>query len=117
MKTLRLGLALMLAPFAAHAAEPAEPLPPLFYVIDLHSEVATLDSLGLSPGPTGDTDRKATLLHSIACMGGECRRIVDPPVAWGNDWLDQASRAGADAGRARRVHPGLLRWVSLRHRC
>jgi len=86
MKTLRLGLALMLAPFAAHSAEP-EPLPPLFYVINLHSEVATLYSLGLSPGPSGDANRKARLLHSIACMGGECRRIVDPPVSWGNDWL------------------------------
>src|SRR5688572_23140258 len=87
MKSLRLGLTLMLASFTVYAAEPSKPLPPLFYVVGLRSEVASLDSLGLAPGPTGDAERKATLLHSIACIGGECRRIVDPPVAWDNDWL------------------------------
>jgi hypothetical protein len=87
MKFLRLGFALLLAPFAAHAAEPAQPLPPLFYVIGLSSEVVSLDSLGIASGPAGDANRKATLLHSIACMGGVCRRIVDPPVAWDNNWL------------------------------
>jgi hypothetical protein len=43
--------------------------------------------MGLSPGPAGDANRKSTLLHPIACMGGECRRIVDPPVAYDNDWF------------------------------
>jgi hypothetical protein len=100
MKSLRLSFALMLAPFLAHAAEPAEPLPPLFYVVGLRSEVASLDSLGIAPGPTGDTDRKATLLHSIACMGGTCRRIVDPPVAWDNIWLNRLlAQEPTQAGR------------------
>jgi hypothetical protein len=100
MKTVRLFTALMLASFMAHAAEPAEPLPPLFYVIGLGSEVASLYSLGLTPGPAGDADRKATLLHSIACMGGECRRIVDPPLAWDNDWLTRLlAQEPTQAGR------------------
>jgi hypothetical protein len=66
----------------------------------LGSEVASLDSLGIAPGPSGDADRKATLLHSIACMGGECRRIVDPPLAWDNDWLTRLlAQEPTQAGR------------------
>jgi hypothetical protein len=88
MKSLRLLIAL-LAPFAAQAAEPepADSLPPLFYVIALSSEVVTLDSLGLTPGVIGDANRKSTLLHPIACMSGECRRIVDPPGSNDRNWL------------------------------
>ena len=72
---------------ASSAAEPAESLPPLFYVIGVSSQVTSIDAMGLSPGPAGDANRKSTLLHPIACMGGECRRIVDPPVAYDNDWF------------------------------
>ena len=86
MRFLRLFAALMLAPFAAQAAEPADSKPPLFYVIALSSEVVSLDSLGLTPGVTGDANRKSTLLHPIACIGGECRRIVDPPLAHDRNW-------------------------------
>jgi len=87
MKSLRWFAFLMLAPYSAYAAEPAESLPPLFYVLGVSSEVTNIDAMGLSPGAAGDANRKSILLHPIACMGGECRRIVDPPVAYDNDWL------------------------------
>lgn len=86
MKSLRLFAALLVMPFPSFAAAP-EPLPPLFYVVVVNSQVTNIDSMGLTPGPTGDAGRKSKLMHSIACMGGQCRRIVDPPQAYDRNWF------------------------------
>src|SRR5262245_13229446 len=85
MKTWRWLLVLLLAPLPAFTAP--EPLPPLIYVVGVGSQVTNADAMGLSPGPAGTAARTTSLLHSIACIDGECRRIGDPPVAWDNDWI------------------------------
>jgi hypothetical protein len=83
MGFLRLVPALLFVPLLAAAAAPTptESVPPFIYYIApiSHGLNERLESLGVLPAHGGDADRKASLLHPLACAGGECRRLLEPP--------------------------------------
>ena len=101
MKSLRVFSALLLVPLIAPAASPAESTPPFIYYIAPISDGLNerLESLGLLPAHGGDADRKAKVLRPVACAGGPCRRLVEPPRTNDPKWYStllalEPTRAG-----------------------
>ena len=101
MKSLRIFPALLLVPLIASAASPAESTPPfIYYIVPISDGLnERLESLGLLPAHGGDADRKAKVLHSVACAGGPCRRLVEPPRTNDPKWYStllalEPTRAG-----------------------
>jgi len=101
MNFLRFFPALLLAPLMASAAAPADTVPPFIYYIAPISDGLNerLESLGLLPPHGGDADRKASVLRPLACAGGPCRRLVEPPITHDPKWYStllalEPTRAG-----------------------
>ena len=94
MKSMRFFVLLLLPLLAVAAAQaPAgDTVPPLIYFVGPISAGLNerLEAIGLLPAHGGDADRKARLLHGVACAGGQCRRLVEPFHANDPKWTSTA---------------------------